>query len=108
MASSVIESILADLSSSDPSLGFDALADSNAYLNTPGTGLVARLSSLLAPYTDTGFSYSVIISDLVREDGTVSADANENIFRVVTVRVGFTSASSASYQLPVSIMVSAI
>jgi len=108
MATGVIESVLADLSSSDPSLGFDALADSNAYLNTPSTGLVARLSSMLSPYTDAGFTYSVDISDLVDETGSVSADANDNIFRIVTVRVGFTSANSASYQLPVSIMVSAI
>lgn len=106
MASSVIETVLADMSSSDPALGFDALSDANAYLNTPNTGLIDRLSKPLAPYTDAGFQYSVTIGELVREDGSVSGDANENVFRVVSVRVGFASASSASYQLPVSIMVS--
>lgn len=108
MATSVIESIVADLSSTDPALGFEALADSDAYLNTPNTGLVARMSSALGPYTDAGFKYSVSIGTLVSEDGTVSGDADENIFRIITVRIGFTSASSSSYQLPVSIMVSAI
>lgn len=108
LASSVIETILADISSNNATLGFEALADDNAYLNTPSTGLTDRLSPVLSPYLDAGFSYSVVIGDLVSSDGSVSAESGENMFRVVTVNVSFISASSASYELPVSIMVSAL
>ncbi len=108
MATSVMEMIVADMSSTEPTLGFEALADADHYLNTPTTGLIARLEPMLEPYTDAGFTYSVTIGELVSWDGSVSGDTSGDIFRTITVRVGFASASAASYQLPVSIMVSAI
>ena len=108
LAGCVLETITADVNSEAAGLGFEALADDTTYLNTPGTGLVARLESVVEPYTSAGFKYSVVIGPLVSSDGTVSATESENIFRVITVRVGYTSASSASYQLPVSTMVSAL
>ncbi|MFG0245830.1 MAG: prepilin-type N-terminal cleavage/methylation domain-containing protein [Phycisphaerales bacterium JB052] len=108
LATSVLETITADLSSNDPGLGFDALSDAGAYLDTANTGLKARLESTLEPYTSAGFTYSVSIGTLVSSDGTVSADADDNIFRIITVRVVFPSASTASYELPISVMVSAI
>ena len=108
LATSVLEMITADLSSNDPSLGFDALADAGAYIDTPNTGLDDRLESILEPYLSAGFSYSVSIGTLVSNDGTVSGNGDENIFRIITVRVVFPSASTASYELPVSVTVSAI
>lgn len=108
LATSVLEMVTADISSEEPGLGFDALSDANAYLNTPSSGLYARLSTHLEPYTSSGLSYSVDIGELVGADGSVSADEDENLFRVITVRVSFPSASSASYELPVSVMVSEI
>jgi len=108
LATSVLEMVMADLSSNDADLGFDALSDTNAYINTPGTGLEDRLETLVEPYTSAGFTYSVNVGSLISADGTVSVDVDENIFRVITVRVSFPSASTASYELPVQVMVSAI
>jgi len=108
LSTAVMETVIADLASSDPNLGFDALADSGTYLTTPTTGLYARIESITDPYTSVGFKYSVSIGELVSADGTVSGNASEDIFRIITVRVGYTSASTASYQMPVSIMVSAL
>ncbi len=102
----VLESVLADLTSTDPALGFSALADSAAYLETPTTGLYARLASITESYTSVGLTYTVDIGPLVNSNGIVSGDTGENIFRVVTVNVSFTSANSASFVMPISIMVS--
>lgn len=108
LASSVLESVLADIASTDDSLGFNALADSAAYLGTPTTGLYDRLEDSLSTYAKYGFSYSVEIGELVSVDGTVSAIAGENIFRVVTVRVVYPSGIGDDFELPVSIMVGAL
>lgn len=108
LATCVLETITADIDSDAAGLGFDALADDDAYLNTPTIGLIDRLDPIVEPYTSVGFKYTVTIGPLVSFDGSVSATESENIFRVVTVRVGFTSASSDPYQLPISTMVSAL
>lgn len=108
LASSVLESVIADIASTDESLGFAALEDPAAYLSTPGTGLYARLSASLATFGKYGFTYTVDIGELVSVDGTVSATESENIFRMVTVRVGYRSATGADHELPVSIMVGAL
>jgi|GEM_PF-1167571 len=102
----ILETVIADMTSNDPLLGFEALADSNAYLNTSSTGLFDRLSSLTTAYTNVGLKYSITISSLVASDGLVSETESENVFRTVSVNVGFTSASTTSYQMPTSIMVS--
>ena len=102
----VLETILADMTSNDPLLGFEALTDANAYLTTNTTGLYDRISPMTQAYTDVGLKYSVTIGELVGSDGQVSQNTSENVFRTITVRVGFTSASTASYQMPTSIMVS--
>lgn len=108
LATSVLETVTADVNSQAPGLGFEALGDAGTYLDTPSSGLYARLESATDPYTSAGLTYTVTIGGLVSADGTVSADADDNIFRVVTVRVGFTAASSASYQVPFRTMVSAL
>ena len=108
LASNVLEGILADVASSEETLGFDALADSNTYLNTPTTGFYARMSTPTQTFTNYGLTYAVNISELVSSDGSVSSDANENVFRTITVRVGYPSADGVDYELPVSIMVSSL
>ncbi|MCA9276892.1 MAG: prepilin-type N-terminal cleavage/methylation domain-containing protein [Phycisphaerales bacterium] len=108
LATCVLETVTADINSDAAGLGFDALADDDAYLNTPTTGLIDRLDPIVEPYTSVGFSYTVTIGPLVSSDGTVSATVSENIFRVITVSVGYTSATSDPYLLPVSTMVSAL
>ncbi|MHA7812685.1 MAG: type IV pilus modification PilV family protein [Phycisphaerales bacterium] len=108
LATSVLETVTADVNSQAHGLGFEALGDAATYLDTPSSGLYARLESATDSYTSAGLTYTVTIGGLVSADGTVSADADDNIFRVVTVRVGFTAASSASYQVPFRTMVSAL
>ena len=108
LASNVLEGVLSDVSSSDASLGFDALADVNSYLNTPSSGFYNRMSPGTQSYTTLGMSYTVSISRLVAADGIESLDVNENVFRTVTVLVSYPSADGAAYTLPVSLMVSTI
>ena len=108
LAMSVIEMITADIDSSAEGLGFDALADEALYFETPNTGFHDRIESLIEPYLDVGLSYSVDIGALVSADGSVSEDVDENVFRVITVRVTFPSANTSSYVVPISTMVSAL
>lgn len=106
LATTVIESVLADLTSREETLGYAALGDADAYLSTPVTGLYARLEVVTEPYTRVGMSYSVEISDPLSADGAESDEEAENRFRTVTVRVGYPAASTTAYTMPVSIMVS--
>ncbi len=105
LASSVLEGILADIASSDGALGMAALADSGAYLDTPTTGFYDRMDDSLGIYQKYGITYTVEIGSLVSADGTVAADENENVFRVVTVYVSYPSATDEGFTLPVSLMV---
>jgi hypothetical protein len=108
MASNALEGIMADVASNDAALGFDALADANAYLKTPTTGFYARMASSMQSFTDLGMTYTVDVGALVASDGAVSGDAGENIFRTITVRVAYPSADGVAYELPVSLMVSSL
>ena len=45
LASAVLETVMADAASTDPTLNVASLNDSAAYLNAPGTGLRARLGT---------------------------------------------------------------
>ncbi|MBL4810620.1 MAG: hypothetical protein JKY43_11255 [Phycisphaerales bacterium] len=107
-ASNVLEGILADVSSSEDALGFDALADANTYLSTPNTGFYSRMASATQSYSAVGMGYTVTISGLVAADGLVSLEVSDNVFRTVTVLVSYPSADGAAYTLPVSLMVSTI
>ncbi len=108
LASNVLEGVLADVSSSDDSLGFEALADPSVYLDTPTTGFYSRMSTATQSFTSRGMTYSVQIGELVAADGMVSGDAGDNVFRTVTVTVTYPSADGAAYTLPVSLMVSSL
>lgn len=106
LAELVLETVMADVHSSNDALGFDALADSDAYLTTPGTGLVARLGTLASPYTDAGFGYAVTVGPLVGPDGVTTGDADEDVFRLVTVTVSAPEVDSdANMSIPVSVLV---
>jgi len=98
--------VMADMNSRHETLGFAALADEEAYLNTDTVGLYDRLVDSTQAYTDVGLSYTVSIGELVGSDGEVSEDEEENVFRVVTVRVAYVSASRDAFDMPVSVMVS--
>ena len=102
----VLETVLADMTSSQADLGFDALADSSTYLDTATTGLYARLETITQPFADVGLTYTVTIGELVASDGQVSQNASENIFRIVTVLVSFEGSDGSQLSMPTSIMVS--
>ncbi len=105
LATLVLESVIADVASPDPALGFGALSDAASYLNEPTLGLTDRLSAVAEPFTAVGMAWSLDIGPLVGSDGTADADPQRNIFRTVTVRVTFPSASGGTIELPVSAMV---
>lgn len=105
LATTVMESIMADASSTDPGLGFAAFANAAAYLDAPTTGLRSRLASLTAPAEALGFSYDVTISALVDSTGTVNPDSAQNLFRKVTVTVEYGAASTPT---PVALDVEAL
>jgi len=100
-ASSLLEVIMSDVSRG----AFDELANESAYLETPGTGLWARTSWIAEPYEARQLTAAVTISELVARDGTVSANPDENRFRIVTVSVGVPTASGQVLNLPISMMV---
>jgi hypothetical protein len=105
LATLVLESVVADVASSDPALGFGALADSASYLSAASIGLSDRLAGVSQPYTAVGMGWTLEIGSLVGPDGVPDADAARNIFRTVTVRVTFPSASGEDFVLPVSVVV---
>ena len=65
LAQGVLENIMADSMSASAGLGFSAFANSATYVDTPTTGLRARLSSVSSPYESLGFSYSITIGALM-------------------------------------------
>lgn len=89
LAQGVMENIMADCMSTSAGLGFSAFADAATYLDTPTTGLRARLASITSPYETMGFSYTVTIGSPVDSAGAVNADATLNLFRKITVTVDF-------------------
>ncbi|MCA9281638.1 MAG: type II secretion system protein [Phycisphaeraceae bacterium] len=105
LANAVLETVLADLSSEDASLGFAALADAGAYLTTPVTGLEARLAGTTSFYEGLGFSWTLAIGDLVASDGEASGEADEDIYRVVAVTVSWVGAAHGSKDYEVSVLV---
>lgn len=85
LCGAVLEQVLADASSSAPSLGMSAFSNSAAYLDTPTTGLKARLSPVTSTYSTLGVSWSLAIGSPVAASGVADANAALNIYRAVTV-----------------------
>ncbi len=107
LASSVLETVKADVASASPGLGFAALANSAAYVDTPFTGLRARVATTLQPMLDMGLEYDVSIGELVNENGVVDASTPKNIFRIVSVTVTAPSATGPELSIQVSCVVTA-
>lgn len=109
LAEAVLETVLADVASDEDGLGFEALADDAAYIDTPFTGLRARLALIAAPYEDAGLTYDIAIGGLVAADGVASGDALQDVHRVVTVTVTAPAASGADdLSMPFSVLVTEI
>lgn len=105
LASGVIEQILADVNSPSASLGMSALANASTYLNTPSTGLVARLETVTSLYADRGLSYAVTIGGLVSDSGSATGDSAQDVYRLVTVTVSWTDTSGTARSLALSSLV---
>lgn len=102
LASGVLETVLADVA-----LGGDVLSDMNGYLQTPTTGLQARLALLAGPYEAVGLSYAVAASGLVDATGLTSGDPDRDVYRIVTVTVEFPAARGGRIAAPMSVMAAA-
>lgn len=107
LATTVMEHIVADAYSSSTGRGMSAFASASTYLDTPSTGLKARLAGITAPYTAAGLSYSVTIGTLVNAAGVTTGDAAQDVVRPVTVTVTFPRAAAAPAQLAVSMRLAA-
>lgn len=94
IASAVMEQVIADVSSGHAGLGMGTLADATAYVETPGTGLRARLEPVMEGYP-AGFSWTLSIGSLVGPAGTVTGDAARDVYRLVQVNVSWTGARGA-------------
>lgn len=105
LGSSVLEQVLGDVHSSDAALGFDALADSSAYLSTSTTGLYDRITPLTDTYTALGLTYSVTIGPLAEADGTVTGDTALDVYRRIIVTVSYPSATEGTIDMPISAIV---
>jgi prepilin-type N-terminal cleavage/methylation domain-containing protein len=104
-ATALLEQIIADVSSDSAGLGFAALADSDAYLTTPGAGFEARNGPLIAYYATLGLTHSVLIGELSDAGGTVVGDTDEDIFRTVTASVTWTTLKGDSRTLAIGCVV---
>lgn len=101
LATTVMEQVLADVHSSDPALGFDALSDEAAYV----AGLRTRLTSVTSGYAALRMSYQVDVGPLAQADGTVSGSPELDVFRSITVTARYPGATGGSIALPVSAVV---
>lgn len=87
LAQGVMERVLADVYAGEEAPGFEALADADAYLNAPVTGLYERLEWLAEPYEDRGITYSVEIGSPIGPEGLATGDASRDVYRQVEVVV---------------------
>lgn len=104
-ATGILEYVMADASSDAPLLGFAAFDDDDAYLNTPGTGLYDRMDSIIAHYNAMGLTQGVTVGPLANASGVVTGDADEDIFRNITVSVTWTTLGGAERTLNIGAMV---
>jgi prepilin-type N-terminal cleavage/methylation domain-containing protein len=105
LAQGVLEHVLADAASNAPGRGYGAFANANTYLNTPATGLYARIAPMLDFYDDLGLACEVTIGSPVSISGTATGLPANDIFRVVTVRVTAVSATANPINVSVSSLV---
>lgn len=95
-AQGVMESVLADVNSSSTGLGYNALSNVTTYLDTPTTGLRARIAGMTNLYTGMGMSFNVSASSQVSSSGTATGNTSLDVFRIVTVTVTYPSAQQNS------------
>ncbi|MEQ8850284.1 MAG: hypothetical protein RIB32_00715 [Phycisphaerales bacterium] len=104
LASCVAEQIIADATSTEASLGFDAFTDEAAYLGTPVSGLYDRLGPMTAVYSDAGMTYTVSIGEMATAEGVVTGDPDQDVFREIVITVSFDDPDGNALSMPVSIL----
>lgn len=100
LASAVMDQILCDAVTDD--LG----ANVPAYLETPSTGLRARLAPVASIYTDQGFTFEVSMSGLMDRSLTASGDPARDLYRTVDVTVRYVDSTGAARAIPVTTVIS--
>jgi type II secretory pathway pseudopilin PulG len=96
LAQCVMEHVQADVASDDSALGYAALANASTYLSSPSTGLYARLSTHVLPYSNAGLTYTVSIGSQVSSTGAATGNASQDLFRLVTVNVSAPSSRTST------------
>lgn len=102
LARAAMEHVLADVHSGAPGLGFDALSDSDAYLDAPVTGLMARLAPTLEEYEAFEMGCQVRVSGLVDYSGVSTGSPEADVCRDVTVVVTFPALRNGAKEMRVS------
>jgi|GEM_PF-803279 len=105
LATAVVETIMADAVSNAPGLGFAALGNSITYIDAPAAGLRSRLAPVSGLYESMGMTHGVVVGPLVDATGSVNANLDANLFRIVTVRVDYPSAEGPALTVTVPFMV---
>lgn len=94
LSGAVLETLLADVASANPALGFDALAQANTYLNG-ADGLYDRLEPMADIYAEHGMTYAVSIGPLVSSSGVATGDPDEDAYRWLSVTVRWRNTKGA-------------
>ncbi|MCB9847839.1 MAG: type II secretion system protein [Phycisphaeraceae bacterium] len=100
-ATSLLECVMADVNSDAPGLGFDALADADAYQTTPTTGFDDRNGVVIGHYAKYGLSHDLVIGELSNAAGVVTGDSDQDVFRTVTAQVTWTNRLGQSRTLSI-------
>ena len=108
LSSTVLEHVIADVSSTATGLGFSALDDPALYLDEPDLGLRDRIAPSTDPYTQVALTYSLTVSKLVDQTATVNTDPNLNVFRVLTVNVTAPTSTGPAITIQTSTMVTSL
>ncbi|MEC9374455.1 MAG: prepilin-type N-terminal cleavage/methylation domain-containing protein [Planctomycetota bacterium] len=87
LATATLEHVLADSRSAADGRGFEAFGDATLYLEEANDGLYARLDDMLSFYESAGLTVEVEIGGLISHDGTVTGDADRDVFREVAAIV---------------------
>lgn len=104
-ATAIAEHIIADAVSTAPALGMDAFTDPTAYLDTPDTGLRARMIATGAAYQMLNFNFDVAIGSLVGPEGVATGDPQLDVIRPITVTVRFAGARGRTLSLAINLLV---
>ena len=105
MAQALVEHVLADVYSDASGLGYGALSDTAAWLDTPGTGLRARAAETTSFYESLGFSYTIDVTSPHAASGVATGDPDLDLFRTVTVTVTWPLATGGTQSLPIAVVV---